>query len=149
MQTVSKKGASRETEWPSFSAPAATTCARPLQRLAISSKPLGPWYTAYIAAMLASNACTRARASVSLAQLDYPFQVPYFYYQTHVFTRTEYPRGFDLVLRTRSLSTDLCGADVGGRFLTADVWLTGLHGHTEGRVRSTRTSFIFTISHAC
>ena len=38
-------------------APAARMLARPCVRVAMVSRPLGPWYTAYMAAMLASSAC--------------------------------------------------------------------------------------------
>lgn len=41
------------------SLPAARTAARPLTRCAILLRPSGPWYTAYMAAILASSACAR------------------------------------------------------------------------------------------
>ena len=56
MRMVSKNG-SLATLSPSFSVPAASTAARPCVRSAICFRPSGPWYTAYIAEMLASSAC--------------------------------------------------------------------------------------------
>ena len=49
-------------------APAARTAARPLVRLAMRSRPSGPWYTAYMAAMLASSACAVQMLEVALSR---------------------------------------------------------------------------------
>mmetsp|Transcript_11110 Transcript_11110/g.46200 ORF Transcript_11110/g.46200 Transcript_11110/m.46200 type:complete len:208 (+) Transcript_11110:1710-2333(+) len=56
------------TPWPSFSAPAARTAAMAWQRLAISLRPSGPWYTPYSPAMFASRACAVQMFEVALSR---------------------------------------------------------------------------------
>mmetsp|Transcript_34347 Transcript_34347/g.75125 ORF Transcript_34347/g.75125 Transcript_34347/m.75125 type:complete len:263 (-) Transcript_34347:1057-1845(-) len=65
--TVSKKGW-EGAPWPSLAAPMARAEARPCTRAAICLSPSGPWYTAYMAEMLASSACAVQMLEVALSR---------------------------------------------------------------------------------
>mmetsp|Transcript_17567 Transcript_17567/g.44706 ORF Transcript_17567/g.44706 Transcript_17567/m.44706 type:complete len:216 (+) Transcript_17567:2201-2848(+) len=66
--TVSKIPSSFGTAMPSFATAAANSLANVLQRVAMSLSPLGPWYSAYIAEMLASSACAVQMLLVALSR---------------------------------------------------------------------------------